>query len=215
MEGQVPQAHSLRVGHPGRGIGFDKQFQNRVTLAEHPQVVVLGRAVNLPVQFKPQLVDVKRFCFCVGFLFVISVIPSRIERGDVVIIKTEYGLFLKRVIGVPGDTVQIRDGRAYVNGEMADMLQTDYAGIAITPILLADGEYFVLGDNRDNSLDSRYPDIGVINKRKILRKAIFLERRIVMVIRHSSLSFVYHNHYQNKGYESCTKPLSLIAQNEL
>lgn len=103
---------------------------------------------------------------------ILSVIPSRIERMDVVLIKTAQGLLLKRVIGVPGDTVQIHNGRAYVNGEIFDELETKHAGIAVLPIFLAEGEYFVLGDNRDVSLDSRYADIGIINEGQILRKVI-------------------------------------------
>ena len=108
--------------------------------------------------------------------FILSVIPSRIERGDVVIIEAADQKILKRVIGIPGDSIQIRDGRVYINGEMIDDIDTDYAGIAIVPIFLADGKYFILGDNRDNSLDSRYSKIGVINEGQILRKVIILKQ---------------------------------------
>ncbi len=107
---------------------------------------------------------------------ILSVIPSRIERMDVVLIKTAQGLLLKRVIGVPGDTVQIHNGRTYVNGEIVDELETEHAGIAVLPIFLAKGEYFVLGDNRDISLDSRYADIGIINEGQILRKVILFRQ---------------------------------------
>ena len=106
--------------------------------------------------------------------FILSVIPSRIERGDVVIVEVADQNILKRVVGVPGDSVQIYDGRVYINGKMTDNIYTDYAGIAIVPIFLEDGEYFTLGDNRGNSLDSRYTKIGVINERQILREVVIL-----------------------------------------
>ena len=108
--------------------------------------------------------------------FILSVIPSRIERGDVIIVKAADQKIVKRVIGIPGDSIQIRDGRAYINGEMTDNIDTDYAGIAMVPIFLEDGEYFILGDNRSNSLDSRYTQIGVINERQILRKVVILNQ---------------------------------------
>ena len=55
---------------------------------------------------------------------------------------------------------------------MIDNIDTDYAGVATVPIFLANGEYFILGDNRGNSLDSRYRKIGVINERQILREVV-------------------------------------------
>ena len=108
--------------------------------------------------------------------FILSVIPSRIERGDVVIIEAADQKILKRVIGIPGDSIQIHDGRVYINGKMTDNIDTDYAGIAMAPIFLEDGEYFILGDNRGNSLDSRYTKIGVINERQILREVVVLKQ---------------------------------------
>ena len=104
--------------------------------------------------------------------FILSVIPSRIDRGDVVIVNAADQKIVKRVIGVPGDSIQICDGRVYINGEMIDNIDTDYAGVATIPIFLANGEYFILGDNRGNSLDSRYRKIGVINERQILREVV-------------------------------------------
>ena len=104
-----------------------------------------------------------------------SVKTSQIERMDIVIIK-KYGeeedKIIKRVIGIPGDTVQIHDGRVYVNGEIADDLQTDYAGILELPFTLFDGQYIVLGDNRDISHDSRSPLVGIIYEEQILRKIV-------------------------------------------
>ena len=108
--------------------------------------------------------------------FILSVIPSRIERSDVIIIKAADQKIVKRVVGVPGDSIQIYDGRVYINGEMTDNIDTDYAGIAMAPIFLEDGEYFILGDNRGNSLDSRYTKIGVINERQILREVVVLKQ---------------------------------------
>ena len=90
--------------------------------------------------------------------------------------KSHY--YVKRVIGVPGDTVQIKDGRIYVNGteftEKVDVASIEDAGLAADAVTLGDDEYFVLGDNRNNSEDSRYANIGNIKREYIIGKAWFV-----------------------------------------
>lgn len=83
--------------------------------------------------------------------------------------------YVKRVVAGPGDTVQIKDGRLYVNevqvteayDKMAD------AGIAENPIVLGTDEYFVLGDNRNNSEDSRSANIGPVKGQDIVGEVWF------------------------------------------
>ncbi len=90
--------------------------------------------------------------------------------------KSHY--YVKRVIAVPGDTVQIIDGVVYVNGEAfeeeVDVALIEDAGLAEEEITLDTDEYFVLGDNRNNSEDSRYANIGVVKKEYIIGKAWFV-----------------------------------------
>lgn len=97
------------------------------------------------------------------------------ERGDIVILKSteeKDKYLIKRCIGLPGDTIQIIDGTVYINDKeyKEDYLyegNTDYtSGIAEEPITLGDDEYFVLGDNRVVSKDSRY--LGAIKQENIL-----------------------------------------------
>lgn len=83
--------------------------------------------------------------------------------------------YIKRIIGLPGETVQISGETIYINGEP---LEEDFgtsemgtAGIAAEPITLGDDEYFVLGDNRSVSKDSRYESVGNIHKDDITGKA--------------------------------------------
>ena len=89
--------------------------------------------------------------------------------------KSHY--YVKRVIAVPGDTVLIQNGTVYVNGEAFDEeISVDSiqdAGLAEEEITLGTDEYFVLGDNRNNSEDSRYANIGNIKKEYIIGKAWF------------------------------------------
>ena len=85
-------------------------------------------------------------------------------------------LYIKRVIGVPGDTVQITEGILYVNGVPQPTpdgfsLMED-AGKAAAPLTLAPGEYFVLGDNRNHSIDSRFAEVGIIPAASIAGKVI-------------------------------------------
>ena len=89
--------------------------------------------------------------------------------------KSHY--YVKRVIAVPGDTVLIKNGAVYVNGELfqeeAEVASIEEAGLAAEEITLGDDEYFVLGDNRNNSEDSRYANIGNVKKEYMIGKAWF------------------------------------------
>ena len=106
---------------------------------------------------------------------------SHPKPGDVIVFlpngneKSHY--YVRRVIAVSGDTVQILNGAVYVNGELyeesADVTSIEDAGIAAEEIMLENGEYFVLGDNRNNSEDSRYSNIGMVREEYILGKAWF------------------------------------------
>lgn len=81
---------------------------------------------------------------------------------------------IKRVIGLPGETVQILYGQIFINGKPldggGDLDKVALAGIAEEPVTLSDEEYFVLGDNRKASEDSRFEKIGNINRNRILGK---------------------------------------------
>ncbi|MBR4026245.1 MAG: signal peptidase I, partial [Lachnospiraceae bacterium] len=106
---------------------------------------------------------------------------SNPKSGDVVVFlpngneKSHY--YIRRVIGTPGDVVQIKNGAIYINGELynekVSVASMEDAGIASEEIKLGENEYFVLGDNRNNSEDSRYANIGNIKKEYILGKAWF------------------------------------------
>jgi len=89
--------------------------------------------------------------------------------------KSHY--YVRRVVAVPGDTVQIKDGALYVNDELykesTDVASMEDAGLASDPIELEKDEYFVLGDNRNNSEDSRYANIGNVKRDYIIGKAWF------------------------------------------
>ena len=86
-------------------------------------------------------------------------------------------IYVKRVIGLPGETIQIHDGKVYINGSVLedDVSEDDIltAGLAAGELTLGENEYFVLGDNRNNSEDSRYANIGNIKKDYIIGKAWF------------------------------------------
>lgn len=111
--------------------------------------------------------------------FRLAYLFSEPKRGDIVIFKypdDESQNFVKRVIGVPGDVIQITNGHVYVNG---DILEEDYLrepmyndGDELTYVVPADS-YFMLGDNRNNSKDSRYWTNTFVSKDKIIAKVSF------------------------------------------
>lgn len=101
------------------------------------------------------------------------------ERYDIIVFPYQYEentYYIKRIIGLPGETIQIIDGFVYINGEY---LATDIYGneimesanIAGQPIHLGEGEYFVLGDNRNHSSDSRDPNVGVLQREDLIGRA--------------------------------------------
>lgn len=98
------------------------------------------------------------------------------KRFDVICFKSysEKELLIKRVIGLPGETVRILAGKIYINGEeIKDICKDriDNPGLAANEITLMDDEYFVLGDNRVESIDSRFAEVGNVKKKDILGKA--------------------------------------------
>lgn len=109
----------------------------------------------------------------------LSYLVLKPKVGDVIVFKpngnknTHY--YVKRVVATPGDTVEFKDGRLYVNGklESGGFDKVADPGIAETPIVLGADEYFVLGDNRNNSEDSRSGNIGPVSKSLIEGRAWF------------------------------------------
>lgn len=100
------------------------------------------------------------------------------ERFEIIVFPFQYEehtYYIKRIIGLPGETVQVIDGYVYINGEMLDenygLEVMDDPGIAAEPITLGEDEYFVLGDNRNHSSDSRDPSVGVLHRDDIMGRA--------------------------------------------
>lgn len=105
-------------------------------------------------------------------------LPDCLNRGDVIIIHREdlHRDIVKRIVALPGDTVQIIDGILYVNAVLEEnpyhLPAMKDAGNAASPITLGAGEYFVLGDNRNASIDSRFDEVGIILSDHIIGKVI-------------------------------------------
>ena len=103
------------------------------------------------------------------------------QRFDIIVFPFQYKentYYIKRIIGLPGETVQIDEqGNIYINGEKLEerygreIIRPENIGIAAEPIVLGEDEYFVMGDNRNNSTDSRTEIVGNIHRDEIIGRA--------------------------------------------
>ena len=100
------------------------------------------------------------------------------KRYDIVVFPYQYQdntYYIKRIIGLPGETVQILSGMVYIDGMRLDEHYgneiMENPGIAEEPLTLGEDEYFVLGDNRNNSSDSRASDVGLIHRKDLIGRA--------------------------------------------
>lgn len=129
---------------------------------------VVGTSME-PTLYNGQRVLVNRFAYAL-------LVP---KKNDVIIFlphgneKSHY--YVKRIVAVPGDKVQIQNGILYVNGERSDVIVKliEYPGIAENVITLKNGEYFCMGDNPVDGEDSREADIGPVGKEDIVGKVWF------------------------------------------
>ena len=130
---------------------------------------VVGRSMeNTLMEGDSLFIDKLTYRFVKPRRFDVVVFPFNQDKDSV--------LYIKRVIGLPGETVQIAGNNIYINGEI---LQEEYGkeameegteGIALNPFTLGEDEYFVMGDNRNYSIDSRQPHVGAIKEEIIIGK---------------------------------------------
>lgn len=133
------------------------------------QVRISGRYMETTM-YDQDLVLVNRLSYKIG----------KPHRFDLVVFPFKYKdetQYVGRVIGLSGETVQIDGGKIYINGvkleENYGNMEIDDAGLASNRIILREGEYFILSDNRSSSLDSREPTIGNVQREDMIGK-VFL-----------------------------------------
>ncbi len=130
-----------------------------------------------------QFLVVNRYAYCPGFHLEVPPLEVNLDktwctrlprRGDVIVF--EYPRdpsrdFIKRVIGLPGDTVEVRSGQIFVNGQqMAEPFGPNPGSDTTAPVTVGEGEVFVMGDNRNNSSDSRF--WGMLPMNNVIGEAI-------------------------------------------
>lgn len=177
------------------GLTFGRK-KKEINIALLREVLTWAGEIILVIVMAALLV----FFFCIRVPVVGQSMSGTLENGETVLVnRFVYKLFspkandiivflpngnekshyyIKRVIAVPGDTVQIIDGVVYVNDEpFEEEIENPYIEnglLAEEPVKVREDEYFVLGDNRNNSEDSRYANIGNVKKEHIYGKAWFI-----------------------------------------
>lgn len=154
-------------------------------LFETVKVVLISMAIILPIRYflvQPFIVEGASMepTFASNEYLIIDEISYRFnepERGEVVVFRYHRDprqFFIKRIVGVPGDVLEVKDGTVLVNKENLVETYIDDANMYnsdVDSILLDDDEYFLLGDNRSNSLDSRV--FGPVERKYIVGKVWF------------------------------------------
>ncbi len=105
-----------------------------------------------------------------------------LKRGDIITFDSELTtglgfkkILVKRIIGLPGDKISISGGKVYINGEAQDEPYTKdgYTNSEMDEVTVPEGYIFTMGDNRQNSTDSRSPQVGFIDINRIRGKVVF------------------------------------------
>lgn len=133
------------------------------------KTIVLGTSMEPTLKEKDEVI-INKYAYLL----------SKPKRFDVIVFKQtnkEHSyLNIKRIIGLPGETVLIKDGLVYINGEeLKEAIQVETinnGGLAGESVVLEENEYFVLGDSRNNSEDSRFANIGNVVTDDIIGKAL-------------------------------------------
>lgn len=139
-----------------------------VVLFLYQPVKVEGTSM-MPALQDNERVFINKFVYRFGF--------GEVERGDTVVFwfpGDPTKSFIKRIIGLPGDTVDVRGGQVYVNGSLLvePYVPDEYRdGISVGPVRVPEGQFFVLGDHRSSSNDSR--SWGPVPREAIYGKAVF------------------------------------------
>ena len=125
-----------------------------------------------------------------AFINVANAWMNDIERFDIVVVREEHEdeLWVKRVIGLPNETIAYQNGKLYIDGKLVEetflnqkyveselkRLHVNYFTEDYPSYTLADDEYFLVGDNRFNSLDSRYASVGAFKRKQIVANGILV-----------------------------------------
>lgn len=184
------------MGRRVRGLHFGRRKERKINLSLFQEIIIWVLEIAITIA----IAVVFSYFFGVRSSVIGPSMSPQLDDGDEVLIdrfsykfispkpgdmiaflpngNTNTHYYIKRVIGVPGDTVQIIDGTVYVNeeeyAEKTEVSRMEDAGIAAEPVMLGEDEYFVLGDNRNNSEDSRFANIGCVKEEYMIGKAWFV-----------------------------------------
>ncbi len=172
----------LNFNRRRRKINIDRVKYISILICQLALVILLGYLVVLAFgkQVKCSNASMEP-TYETGDVLLVNTIAYKLhepESGDIIVFKPKSNVnasySIKRVIATPGDTIYISNGRIYLNGELyKENISVDTIedpGIAATELTLKDNQYFVLGDNRNSSEDSRYESVGFVSMDDILGK---------------------------------------------